>query len=93
MDEQIQRVIAPYLGAAQRVVDCQREVGQRPAIHRCVRRLGPQFIPAGPQPPDTKVFHDRRGVIEKQWCVEAAPICGQSTQENNSGRTKGLDVF
>ncbi len=81
VNRHIQRVIAPYVFAADRMVQCVGEIHDRPA-----RRGAPvggrgQHVP-GREASDGRVVHDGADIVKEEGRMQAVPVCARHGDEN-----------
>ena len=85
VNEQVERVVAPDPGPAHRVIDRQREVGQRPARDRFIGR-GPPGPPERPQLADRGVLQNGRFVIKNERAGETVVIGNENRADDHRRR-------
>ncbi len=84
VDQQVERMVAPWLGPAQRIVYGERYVDQRPAAGRSQRRR--QQLRDWPELPDRRIFQHGRLIVEKEWYGEGIVISSEAREQQHRDR-------
>ncbi len=87
--QQVERVIAPDVRAAERKVDGKREIGDRAAGDRRPRRRRKR-APDGPQCPYARVVQGRRPVIKDERGPQGITVCRESRESDDHDRRNRL---
>ena len=82
---QVERVVTPDVQATQRVVDRQREVRERAAFDRTMRRWR-ERLPRRPEPADVRVVRDRADVVEDEWSGETVVVDREADDDEHQRR-------
>ncbi len=83
---QVRRMVAPDLASADGVVDCQREIHQRPAGDGLAAGRRAEWLPNRPELPDRGVIGDRDFVVEDKGAREAIAEGRHSGQHDQPRR-------